>query len=318
MSTLNANLFGKLCVQYNEHELEGFEARKVRELFCYLLLHWNRPHPRETLVELLWHDNQAIQSRKNLRQTLWQLQAALSSQIRTEEPLLLVEADWVQINPKSDLWLDVALFEQTFATVQGKPGQELDGCQIQALEKAIGLYQGDLLEGWYEDWCIYERERLHGMYLSMLDKLMDYCEAHRDFDTGLIYGLRILCHDRTRERTHRRMMRLHCMAGDRAAALRQYERCAVALQEELDVKPSRRTMALYKQIRSGQLEEPGQVVIEADTNLDLLLPPLPDLLNHLRTLQGVLDEVQYQLRQSTEALENILECSYTRPLFNIR
>ena len=36
----------------------------------------------------------------------------------------------------------------------------MDEDRARSLEDAVSLYQGDLLEGCYEDWCIYERERL--------------------------------------------------------------------------------------------------------------------------------------------------------------
>src|SRR5262249_5039304 len=64
------------------------------------------------------------------------------------------------------------------------------------------------------------------------------------------YGDRILRYDRARECTHERLMRLRHLAGDRAGALRQYERCAFALEEELGVRPAERTVDLYERIRA--------------------------------------------------------------------
>src|SRR5256885_11705620 len=93
------------------------------------------------------------------------------------------------------------------------------------------------------------------MYLTLLDKLLCYCATHQDYETGQAYGALLLRHDRAHERTHRQLMRLHYRAGDRTAALRQYERCRTALSEELDVKPDRRTVTLYEQIRADQLDE---------------------------------------------------------------
>lgn len=43
-------------------------------------------------------------------------------------------------------------------------------------------------------------------------------------------------------------MRLHYQAGNRTAAIHQYETCVTALHKELDVGPARRTVALYRQI----------------------------------------------------------------------
>src|SRR6266581_8138039 len=178
MSMLRIYLFGKFCVRRNEQVLDGFDARKVQELFCYLLLHRDHSLPRETLASLLWPDTTTVQSKKNLRQSLWQLQSALGSpNERVNDRVLLVESDWVQLNAEADLWLDVAAFEQAFNLFQKTPGQELDSSQAQLLQDTVPLYQGPLLEGWYQDWCILERERLQSIYLAMLDKLMSYCEA---------------------------------------------------------------------------------------------------------------------------------------------
>ena len=80
MSTLRIHLFGKFCVHRNEQVLDGFDPRKVQELFCHLLLHRNHSLPRETLASILWPETTTAQSKKNLRQTLWQLQSALGSQ----------------------------------------------------------------------------------------------------------------------------------------------------------------------------------------------------------------------------------------------
>ena len=255
MSGVEVRLFGRFAVRCGDQVVNGLRPRKVQELLAYLLLERDRPHHREILADLLWSDSPSAGSRKCLRQALWRLQAVLTSQ---RDPLtarvLLVEHDWVQLHPQADVWLDVAEFEGAFDLVHGVPGQQLDSRCAQLLEDAVHLYRGELLEGWYQDWCVYERERLQQMYLAMLDKLMGYCEAQREYETGLMYGARILRHDPARERTHRRLMRLHCLSGDRTTALRQYQQCVVALEEELGVRPAGRTTVLYEQIRSDQLE----------------------------------------------------------------
>src|SRR6266849_1943901 len=101
MSTLRIYLFGKFCVRRNRQILEGFDARKVQELFCYLLLHRDHSLPRETLASILWPDTTTALSKKSLRQALWQLQSALAPQSETSnERILLVEPEWIQLNPE--------------------------------------------------------------------------------------------------------------------------------------------------------------------------------------------------------------------------
>ncbi len=307
MAKLRIQLFGKFSVRCNERILEGFDARKIQEFFCYLLLHRNHSLPRETLASILWPETTTIQSKKNLRQALWQLQSALGSQNElASDRLLLVDPDWVQLNSEAEIWLDVAEFEQVFYFVQKTPGQEFDSSTARLLQNTVQLYQGPLLEGWYQDWCLQERERLQSMYLAMLDKLMSYSEVHYEFETGLLYGTRIMCYDRARERTHRRMMRLYYLLGDRAEALRQYDRCATALDEELGISPSKSTQALYRQIQADQLDEPFSTPIQVDTPPEVPAPPLLEVLGRLAQVQRSLTELQNQVQQSIQMVETAL------------
>lgn len=307
MPTLNIYLFGKFCIRRNDHIVEGLEARKVQELFCYLLLHRDHSLPRETLASILWPDTTTLLSRKNLRQALWQLQSALGTQNEdTNRRILIVEPEWIRLNPEADFWLDVGVVEHTFDLTQKIPGKELDAQLARMLENAVQLYQGPLLEGWYQDWCLYERERLQSIYLTLLDKLMGYCEARRDYEAGLGFGVRILSYDRARERTHRRLMRLHYFNGDRAAALRQYEQCSISLKEELNASPSKGTVAIYQEILADRLIEPDSILTSAGTSLEILEALLPGMLKRLVQLQATLSELQMQIGQSIQVVEQAL------------
>ena len=134
MCALRISLFGKLHIRSGDQTLTHLNAHRAQELLCYLLLHRDRPHPRETLAGLLWNECSTAQSKKYLRKALWQIQTVLETQ--SDSPasrVLLVDADWIEINPQAELWLDVTVFEQTFNSVQGVPGKghrpELCACR---------------------------------------------------------------------------------------------------------------------------------------------------------------------------------------------
>ena len=302
---LKVSLFRKLSVRWNEQELATLTGSKVQELFSFLLLHRDRPHARESLASLLWGDASTAQSKKYLRQALWQLQVALKCHVEPSEArTLLIDSDWVQLNSASGLWLDVAVFERAWADAKGLADESLPEATAASLQDAVDLYQGELLEGWYQEWCLYERERLQRMYLAMLDKLMGHYEAHGLFDAGLHNAILSLRHDRARECTYQRLMRLHYLAGDRAAALRQYDRCVVALDEELAVKPSQATVDLYQQIIAGGLPAPHAPLRAGMA----AAPTLSEMLGRLRRLEGVLAGIQEEVRGDIQVVERALKC----------
>jgi len=307
MTKTSICLLGKMCVRRNEQVINSTERSKAQELLGYLLLYRDRPHSRESLAGLLWCDAPGEQSKKYLRQSLWQLQHLIGSQSTTDN-LLFVDSRWIQLNQKCHYWLDLDVFERVYEQVKGVPGYQLNNEMAEALRGAVSLYKGDLLEGCYQDWCLYERERLHSMYLAMLDKLVGYSEAHGDYEAGLEYGMRILRHDRAREQTHRKMMRLHYLAGDRTGALHQYERCVAALHEELNVRPAQGTVELFEQICADEFAVSEMMTNRSDAEpLASRTPEQPgiglsEILDRLTRLQVILAGVQSQVRREIQAI----------------
>lgn len=298
------HLFGRFRVEYGEEPVEGLGVFKVQELLSYLLVHRNRPRPREALAALLWGDMPTEKSRKHLRQALWQVQTALKSRnAAAVDQILVVEDHWVQLNTSTEIWLDVAVLEETFARLKDKPGWALSRDDKDELQAAVQGYEGELLEGSYQDWCLFERERLQNIYLAMLYKLMSYCEAHYEYEAGQIFGTRILNYDRASERTHQRLMQLQYMAGDRTAALRQYERCVTALHEDLGVKPDKRTVELYEKIRSG---EPGYQTQPVSTASMPTAYMLANVIGRLENLEVTLVNMRQNVRQDIRDIEQVL------------
>jgi DNA-binding SARP family transcriptional activator len=266
---------------------------------CYLLLHRQRPHARETLANVFWSNTPTAQSRANLRKTLWQLQIMLGEPLADE--LIQIEAEWVQIKENSWFCLDVALLEQALAAVHNCCGEQMSESDAQLVSQAVMHYRGDLLEGWYHDWCLFERERLQSIYLALLDRLMGYCEQHQEYERGLAYGTELLRYDRTREQTYCRMMRLQARAGNRASALREYERCVDVLADELGIAPSVATTELYMCIRDNLAldDEPKH---SADT---IATGSLQQVLTNLRMLQLSVAQISQTLDSEIDKIEGL-------------
>lgn len=320
MASFTVHLFGKVAFERDGAPIVGFHAGKSQELFCYLLLQRERPLAREPLAGVFWSECTTMRSRRYLRQALWQLQGALNAGADgARSAVLIVSSDSVGIDPRAEMWLDVDQFERAFAQAQNTPGDQLHEHQACALRDAAQLYRGDLLEGWYDDWCLFHRERLQNMYLTMLDKLMCYCETHSLYQEGLTHGERVLRLDRAHERTHQKMIKLLYLSGDRAGALRQYDRCVSALSEDLDVKPAAKTLQLYEQIRADRLDVSRPTFLPAasgseqgSTNSDTP-PPMLEIINRLRSLEELLAAAHERVQQGIQAMEHFLNTSATVP-----
>jgi DNA-binding SARP family transcriptional activator len=307
MIRLRIRLFGQISVQRGGESVPALSS-KALELLCYLLLHRDRGHTREALAGLFWPDAPDSLSKKYLRQAIWRLHSTLSRKADQEsEELFIVRPGWIRVNPEASWWLDVATFEQAYDTYRDIPGKELTDQQAQDIRSAAILYRGDLIEAWYQDWCIYERDRLQLIYLTMLEQLMSYFEACGRYANGIGYGHCILRHDPARESTYRQLMRLYYQSGDRTTALRHYERCAAAMAKHFNLQPSRETTALYHQIRGDRLERPARLTAittrpDGEIGNDLILG-LQARLDHI---QASLTALQRQVQQELAPVSQLL------------
>jgi DNA-binding SARP family transcriptional activator len=123
-----------------------------------------------------------------------------------------------------------------------------------ALEQAALLYRGDFLEGFdvdeepFESWLMEERERLRDLAIDALARALAHQRKAGALPAALRTARQLLTIDPLQEPVHRTLMRLLAQAGQRAAALRQYQQCVAVLRRELGVEPELETKQLYQEI----------------------------------------------------------------------
>lgn len=141
--------------------------------------------------------------------------------------------------------LDVATFEAAIIHAQNASQQ---AAKQTALQQVIDAYPGDLLPDFYDDWILIERERLAILYVTALTQLADLYEEERVYTAAITQTQRILKQEPLSEVAHQRLIRLHLLNEDRAAALRAYHICATTLREELGVDPGPAIDELYMRL----------------------------------------------------------------------
>lgn len=299
---LSIRLLGQISIERQGRPL-SIPPTKSLELLCYVLLSDRKVHTREALSNVLWPDATPVSSKRYLRQALWRLNTTLRRPDAKDRPALLdLDAGLVRLKTGAPIWLDVSAFERAHVSLRDVPGDRLNDQQAEFVRTAVELYRGELMPTWYQDWCIYERERLQSIRIMMLETLMAYCASRQRFARAIAYGQAILRHDRARERTHRELMRLYYLTGDRTAAMRQYERCTRALADEFDLRPDGRTMILHQQIRADRLDETGSASAPdlspgGPRDVDLLV----DVRRQLESIQDCLRTIQDLVRAEPPA-----------------
>lgn len=207
-------------------------------LLAYLALATDRGfRRRDTVIGVFWPDLDQERARAALRKSLYFLRRSLGDEAlrgRGDEEISLA-------------WEEVSCDAVDFETA----------LEASDLEAALDLYRGDLLEGLFlsgspefERWLDAERERLRERAAAAAWEL-----SHRFLSSGRVtegerMGQRALALVPTDENEARRFIAALNHAGDRAAAIRFYEKFASELRVLLDLRPSAETRALVEDIRN--------------------------------------------------------------------
>jgi len=241
MARLRLTLLGGFEAQLASGTVLPLPSRKTRALLAYLAVRQARRTTRDAVATLLWGDVGEVQARQSLRQALAALRRVLP---RTRPAVFTADHQVLALN-SSVTDVDVLRFERVAR--RGEP---------EALQQAVTLYRGDLLEGFqlrearFEEWLRAERERVRGLAVAALERLSGHRLRDGGVEVGVQAGLRLLALDPSLEAVHRALMRLYLHSGRRAAAVTQYRRCAEVLQRELGVAPDAATEALYRDATS--------------------------------------------------------------------
>src|SRR5215211_4701565 len=245
-------LFGALEIVHDQAAPLRPSTQRVLALLGYLIAHHDVPHPRDKLVELLWPDLPPRQGRRMLSDTLWRARRLLTPPAADDTPALLIAGDTVAFRPTPALWVDLIAFEQ--ALHPPSPSTEVADQQLRA---AVELYRGDFLEDCYDDWALYERERLREQYLSALMRLLAADQQRQAYDLALQSALRLVQADPLREEAHRALMRLYYLLGRTDDALRAFAQCRALLETELAIEPEAETLSLYEELQALQERRGG-------------------------------------------------------------
>ncbi len=244
---LRLELLGGLRITRGGATLPGLASHKGQALIAYLAL-TRKAHSRDALAGLFWGDFSQEEARTSLR-------AVLSLLRKVAAPHLIITRDNVAFNFDSPYRLDVEEF------LTALRGDSLSRRKAEeTLRKAMDLYAGEFLDGFYvlqapafDEWMVGQRQWLHGLAVDALHRLAAQPVLEDDGSfagSGAARGYlgRLLVLEPWREEAHREMMKLMAQSGQRSAALAQYASCRRILLSELGVEPSEETKSLYEQI----------------------------------------------------------------------
>ena len=207
------------------------------------------PIQAERLAGWLWPEASARQADTSLRQRLFRLRRDTGATLVASGALLCLSAE---------VATDLAPTLAQIANDAAAADTELLG----------DLQFDDLPE--FAEWLRVERQMWRQQCDAALAETAAACEADGAIARGLAYAQRLAANQPLAEHAQRRLMRLHYLRGDRAAAIATFERFERQLKDELGTRPSAETIELLATIERGGANLPARRPVAPAS---LLRPP---------------------------------------------
>ncbi len=189
---------------------------------------------RAEVAGTLWPDVPEAKARASLRTVLWRLHRL------TDVPL--VEGRDV-LALSSAAHVDVQAFVvDARCALDGRDGV-YRGSPMSSL---AGM--GELLPGWYEDWVLFERERLRQLQMHALEAIAQRLTRAQRYAEAIEAALAAVRLEPLRESATRTLIAAHLAEHNVVEAVRQFESFRDGLNSELGVGP---TADLERLVRSG-------------------------------------------------------------------
>ena len=198
----------------------------------------DRPLGRGYVAGTLWPETTALKANANLRTSLWRVhrscQELVSASAQQVALLSTVEVDVRQAEPLARRLLDRAA----------------DCTDILTAATRAAL-SADILPDWYvDDWLLIVREQFHQLRLHALEAMSERLIRAGRYGEAVDAALAAIRAEPLRESAHTIVIKAHLGAGNRWAAVRQYERCRQLLRDEIGLEPSEELRCLVQLDRS--------------------------------------------------------------------
>jgi DNA-binding SARP family transcriptional activator len=257
VETLSLRLLGRPEVSCGGRPPE-FRSRKELGLLFYLAAEVGL-HARGKLATLFWPQSGEEQSRAALRNALSGLRKALRESAGRDY-LRAGRDSTIGLDLSSGVELDLRLLKSAYDAPH--PPMEATYSELRGVLKelraAAAAYRGEFLGDFslddapdFEYWAGLKREAWRRRAEAVFDRLSTLELGAGQVGEAVVTAERWTRHAPASEAAYVRLMEAHFAAGDGAAALRAFEACRRALEEEFMAEPSPGTEALAARIRAG-------------------------------------------------------------------
>jgi DNA-binding SARP family transcriptional activator len=233
---------------------QEWKAKQRKLLLKAIITRGAKGVPKDVLIEDLWPEISPISADSNFKVLLHRLRKTLepsmdkalgSSYVVFKENLVSLRKDLCQVD----------LDEFLILRHRGEKAEDAGDTRRAMLcyRSCIELYRGDFLsEDLYVPWAEPKRNELRAIYIDLLYRAAELYERQGSSKKAIECYKLIIKTDPAREEVYQKLMLIYSNRGMRAEALKVYEECKSALEDQVGAEPCRLTVSIHKKIMETQ------------------------------------------------------------------
>jgi DNA-binding SARP family transcriptional activator len=249
---------GRITVEAGDVLVERhLGSRQARLAFAFLLAERNRAVSRDELAEVLWPNQLPRSWEAAVRGVVSKVRHFVEEAGLPGGQTLTCAFGCYQLRLPPDTVVDLDLTASALEAAELAINEgDIDVACTQALV-AHSLASQTFLPGEDGEWIDRCRAERRTQLLRALEILAEVWSQRGEVAQGVLVAEEAVALEPFKETAHRRLMQAHAAAGNRAEALRAYERCRRLLAEELGVDPSPETEAAYLELLGQEPTPPA-------------------------------------------------------------
>jgi DNA-binding SARP family transcriptional activator len=231
-----------------------WKTKKVKLLFLYLIFQWGHKVPEDRIIDMFWPDSPVDKARQNLYNAVHHVRRIVSKRLAIPpKGIINIHHSTYQFNTGLSCWYDVNEFERFYNSGMVKGDQGKIDESISDFREAVELYRGRFLETYYDDWTIHYGYEFQEKFAFMLKEISRNYMGKGNYQQAINYAQKVLKEDPCDQEAYCLIMESFFIQGKSEQVVRQYLICSQTLQEEVDIKPSRKLTEIYLKARGEQV-----------------------------------------------------------------
>lgn len=228
--------------------------KKSKILLVYLMSDSNRIHTKDEIIDLFFDDMPAEKADMAYHSAIYNIRTALKIyDIKSDKPkrskdktydynpqYIVYEDKTLRLNPDFYYKADNVEFEKLYNKTK-LPSLSIEE-KITHSFKAIDLFKGDFLPGYYDSWSEELRVKYKNMFITLCEELIKFLEAEKRFDEVIKYSELLLKEDKLNDSAHISIINAYTKLGNIKMAKSRYEIMLKIYNDEFGEKPQSKTL----------------------------------------------------------------------------